>query len=101
MFPQRLIIHFSDLNVWYSDGQRRSQKPLVLVLALARVQAGKPRMIAFDEIEEKLQQVIEDFDPPDLPLSRKEHEKAPHCTGLPFLMLPILFKWTPSHRHAC
>lgn len=61
MIPQRLLNYVSDMNAWYADGRREPQKPLLLLLALARVQAGKPRLMAFDEIEEKLQQVIEDF----------------------------------------
>lgn len=61
MTPKKFLSYISGINTWYVDGRREPQKPLLLLLALARVQAGKPRLMAFDEIEEKLQQVIEDF----------------------------------------
>ncbi len=72
MIPQRFLNYVSDMNTWYADGRREPQKPLLLLLALARVQAGKPRLMAFDEIEEKLQQVIEDFGP-----NRPPHPEYP------------------------
>ena len=72
MIPQRLLNYVSDMNVWYADERREPQKPLLLLLALARVQAGKPRLMAFDEIEEKLQQVTEDFGP-----NRPPHPEYP------------------------
>jgi putative restriction endonuclease len=72
MIPKRFLNYVSDMNTWYADGRREPQKPLLLLLALARVQAGKPRLMAFDEIEEKLQQVIEDFG-----LNRQPHPEYP------------------------
>ncbi|WP_308874623.1 hypothetical protein [Thiothrix subterranea] len=63
MIPQKFLNYISDMNVWYADGRREPHKPLMLLLALARIQAGKPRLMPFDEIEEKLQQIIEDFGP--------------------------------------
>ncbi len=80
MIPKRFLNYISDMNTWNADGGREPQKPPLLLLALAREQAGKPRLMAFDEIEEKLQQVIEDFSPnrpphPEYPFGHLRSEK--------------------------
>lgn len=80
MIPQKFLNYISDMNVWYADGRREPHKPLLLLLALARIQAGKPRLMPFDEIEEKLQQIIEDFGPnrpphPEYPFWRLRSEE--------------------------
>jgi putative restriction endonuclease len=72
MTHEELLRHISNLKVWVKDGKRAPYKALMLLLALARIQAGKPRLMPFDEIEEKLQQVIEDFSP-----NRPSHPEYP------------------------
>ncbi|MDX1645062.1 MAG: HNH endonuclease [Thermoanaerobaculia bacterium] len=53
---------------WKSGGQRAPHKPLLLLLALARVQRGEDRLVPFTEVEERLERLLVDFGPP-----RKSH----------------------------
>lgn len=52
------------LNVWKRGGQRAPHKPLLLLLALARVARGEPRLIPFGEIDEPLQGLLKRYGPP-------------------------------------
>lgn len=74
MNAQGLITRITDLNVWKKGDQRAPHKPLLLLLALARVNnTHLSRLIPFDDIEKKLTQLLEDFGPsrasyhPELP----------------------------------
>jgi putative restriction endonuclease len=73
MNAQELLARINTLNVWKKGDQRAPHKPLLLLLALARLNTGQPRLIAFDEIEKKLTTLLEDFGPsranyyPELP----------------------------------
>jgi len=49
-----------NLNVWSSGGQRAPNKPLLLLLALGRLQGGEPRLASFAEIEGTLRDDIRD-----------------------------------------
>lgn len=61
--PAKLLKHLSDLDVWVQDAQRVPYKALLLLIALARIQAEKTRLMYFDEVETKFQQLIKDFSP--------------------------------------
>lgn len=63
MTPEALIHHFASLNVWTQGDIRAPHKPLLLLLALAHVQQGKPRLMSFAEIEDLLAEVITAFGP--------------------------------------
>lgn len=73
MTPQELLTHITALNVWKKGDQRAPHKPLLLLLALARIYADEPRLIPFDAIEKKLSDLLESFGPvrahyyPELP----------------------------------
>ena len=73
MNAQELLTRISALNIWKKGDQRAPHKPLLLLLALARINTGQPRLIAFDEIEKKVTTLLEDFGPsrasyyPELP----------------------------------
>ena len=73
MTAQELITRITVLNVWKKGDQRAPHKPLLLLLALARIHTDLPRLIPFDDIEKKLTQLLEDFGPsrasyyPELP----------------------------------
>ncbi|OQX02085.1 MAG: hypothetical protein BWK73_43820 [Thiothrix lacustris] len=73
MNAQELITRITALNVWKKGDQRAPHKPLMLLLAMARVHTDQPRLIPFDGIEKKLTQLLQDFGPsrasyyPELP----------------------------------
>lgn len=53
-----------NLNVWSSGGERAPNKPLLLLLALGRLQGGEPRLASFAEIEGTLRDLLRRFGPP-------------------------------------
>jgi len=55
--------HFLSLNQAVHQGHRAPHKPLLILLALANLQAGKPRLAPFSEIEEKLKNLLVEFGP--------------------------------------
>lgn len=52
-----------DLHVWERNGERAPHKPLLLLLALGKVQAGVKRLLPWNEIETALRQLLVDFGP--------------------------------------
>lgn len=54
----------ANLRLWAQEGQRAPHKPLLLLLMLARVQRGEPRLIAWREFEGPLRELLERFGPP-------------------------------------
>jgi len=72
-----LLAKFRDLNVWKRGTERAPHKPLLILLALGRLQASGTRLLPFDEIEEPLSRLLEEFGPP-----RKSHHPE-----LPFFHL--------------
>ncbi len=55
---------FERIRVWAQKGERAPHKPLLLLWALGRLQAGKPRLVPFMEIEEPLRNLLREFGPP-------------------------------------
>lgn len=49
-----VLAQVRDLRQWRSGGQRAPHKPLLLLLALGRMQAGGERLMSFEEAEEPL-----------------------------------------------
>lgn len=72
-----LLRQFRDLNVWRRGDERAPHKPLLVLYALGQLQAGVGRLIVFDQLEEPLARLLEDFGPP---------RKSPH-PELPFYHL--------------
>ena len=62
--PAELLDTLSTLRRWSARGERAPHKPLLVLLALARVQRGESRLMAFDEVEGPLRRLLEDFGPP-------------------------------------
>lgn len=60
----RILEQFRELNVWRRGDERAPHKPLLVLLALSKLQAGAPRLIPFDEVEDPLSRLLEDFGPP-------------------------------------
>ncbi len=75
-----ILQRFRDLNVWRRGDERAPHKPLLVLYALAKLQADAPRLIAFDELEEPLSRLLEDFGPPrksihpELPFFHLQHD---------------------------
>jgi putative restriction endonuclease len=60
-----LLRKFRELNVWRRGDERAPHKPLLVLYALGRLQAGVPgRLIPFDELEEPLARLLVEFGPP-------------------------------------
>jgi putative restriction endonuclease len=72
-----LLQRFQNLNVWRRRDERAPHKPLLILLALGRLESGGQRLTPFDQIEEKLARLLEEFGPP---------RKSPH-PELPFYHL--------------
>lgn len=67
------------INVWKRDGERAPHKPLLLLLALGRVQRGERRLAGYgDEIADDLKSLLRRFGPP---------RSVPHPEA-PFARLP-------------
>ena len=62
-----------DVNVWQRGDERAPHKPLLLLLALARLQRGDDRLMLFEDVDTKLAALLRDFGParktthPELP----------------------------------
>lgn len=54
---------FSELRQFQRGGHRAPHKPLLILLALARLARGEGRMVEFSAIEQQLRQLIEEFGP--------------------------------------
>jgi len=63
----------AQIRAWKRDNERAPHKPLLLLYALGRLQAGRPRMVAFQEASAPLKELIQEFGPrrcsyyPELP----------------------------------
>lgn len=68
-----LLQQFEDLNVWRRGDERAPHKPLLVLYALGQVQAGRDRLIPFDQIEGPLTRLLDDFGPP----RRSAHPELP------------------------
>lgn len=62
--PLGLIDRLAGVTMWSRGGERAPHKPLLLLLALARVQRGDARLVAFAALEEDLARLLADFGPP-------------------------------------
>jgi putative restriction endonuclease len=59
-----VLDRFSELGVWERAGVRAPYKPLLLLHALARYQAGGERLISFSDLDERMQGIFRAFGPP-------------------------------------
>ena len=48
------------LNLWKRHGERAPHKPLLILLALGRLQRGEPRLAPFTEIEPRLNELLQE-----------------------------------------
>ncbi|MBX9960430.1 MAG: hypothetical protein K2Y15_09870 [Burkholderiaceae bacterium] len=59
--PSDLIRALENLSVFERSGHRAVHKPLLVLLALTRVQTGADRLVRFSEIENELGKLIHEF----------------------------------------
>lgn len=52
-----------NLSIWKKGGQRAPHKPLLILYALAQLQASKERFIPYKEVKEKLSNLLIEFGP--------------------------------------
>lgn len=64
MTRDEILERFRSLSVWKREGQRAPHKPLLLLLALARISRGEARAISFRDIDEPLKALLREFGPP-------------------------------------
>jgi putative restriction endonuclease len=83
-----LLESFRDLNVWKRGDQRAPHKPLLVLLALGRLQAGGERLTPYDEIDKPLEDLLVEYGPP---------RKSPH-PELPFFHLQSDGVWEIEDR---
>lgn len=63
MTPDIFLEKIDSLRICKSNGDRSPHKPLLLLLALARVSNGKPRLMFFGDIVEELERLLELYGP--------------------------------------
>ena len=64
MTDAELISMFVNLRRWNRGQERAPHKPLLALLALARIQQNMERLVPFDAIEERLTDLLRSFGPP-------------------------------------
>ncbi len=70
MTRDELLKAFDRMRVWQRGDQRAVHKPLLVLLALARLARGEPAMVEFPGIEAKLKGLLEEFGPSGCEVSR-------------------------------
>lgn len=60
---QEVLEAFDGIRRAQNDGRYAPHKPLLILLALARVQRGDQRMAAFTELEPRLKALLMEFGP--------------------------------------
>lgn len=68
-----VLAQVRDLRPWRSGEQRAPHKPLLLLLALGRMQAGGERLMSFEEVTDPLRGLLDQFGPP----RRRQHPEYP------------------------
>lgn len=62
-----------NLNVWKRGDERAPHKPLLLLIALARLEAGEPRLMPYREVGKQLGKLLEQYGRP----SKSYHPEYP------------------------
>lgn len=58
-----ILSSFQNVRCWSQNGQRAPHKPLLLLLTLARVQRGEPRLLPYADIAPRLAELHAAFGP--------------------------------------
>lgn len=73
MDPESIHDRIDQINVWKRGDERAPHKPLLLLYALARCRRGESRLVLYDEAEDDLRQLLDEFGPP----RRTHHPEYP------------------------
>ena len=82
---------FRQLNVWARRGERAPHKPLLILLALGKIQTGAERLLLFADVVAPLTKLLMEFGParsrhhPDYPFWRLQYDgiwEVPEHSGL-------------------
>ncbi|MBN1460493.1 MAG: HNH endonuclease [Armatimonadetes bacterium] len=84
MSREQVLSAISNITVWKKGGQRAVHKPLLLLLALARIARGETNEFPFREVEPKLEQLLREFGRP----------RSSHHPEYPFYRLQRDGLWT-------
>jgi len=83
-----ILENVKNIKTWKKHGERAPHKPLLLLLALGKMQQEKKRLLSFSEVEEDLKNLLESFGP-----SRKSYHPEQ-----PFVRLPGDGLWELSNE---
>ena len=61
MTKQQLLKTIANLRIWQKGDKRAPHKPLLLLMALSRIQQNKERLALFSEIEKPLTELYTKF----------------------------------------
>ncbi|WP_152622443.1 hypothetical protein [Archangium violaceum] len=86
---QMLLNAVQNLQTWRRQGQRAAHKPLLLLLALGRIQRNEPRLASFLELEPRLVSLLK---------SHGQVRSTPHA-GYPFWRLQHDGLWEVEVRN--
>ncbi len=64
MEPATIRSLFQNLTVWKRGDQRAPHKPLLVMYALSRLLSGAPRLVEYQEVDERLTALLREFGPP-------------------------------------
>lgn len=78
---------FRQLTVWKRGGERAPHKPLLILYALGRLLRNKERLIPYQDIDEHLRKLLQDFGP----------ERASHHPEFPFWRLQTDQLWVVTN----
>jgi len=84
MNTEHILNLFSGITVWKRGDQRAPHKPLLLLMMLARLQQGKERLAAFEEIQVPLTKLLIEFGParksnhPEMPFWYLQYDELWH-----------------------
>lgn len=81
---------FKDISVWKQGAQRAPHKPLLLLIALAKLSRNEPRLFHFEEIENQLTNLLIEYGPhrktiyPNLPFWYLRNDGIWELSNCPF-----------------
>lgn len=67
---EAILRRFVDLRIFQRGERRAVHKPLLILLALARLEHGKPRLIDYADLDAPLKRLLTEFGPSSAPGSR-------------------------------
>ena len=70
MTRDQILAAFDRIRVWQRGDQRAVHKPLLVLLALARVSRGEAPMVEYVDLEDKLRKLLREFGPSGSDASR-------------------------------